>query len=958
MRPMVLSATKSLRSIPKSPLPDAIRTRVYGAALDRVPEAVAILDSEGRYLEVNDAQYALMVGASDAVRQNPAAFLGEETLAEMMRQLACTGGFRRRVWWTTASGERRLLDYSAFAVEDGQGDRLHIVTSATDVTDHTEVLGLLSDLNPTSKDSGSGRRRETEFEDRSAAVSTQRFPSVPPDEVWRESQMLLQIAEGVSAVTGEAFFQSLVAHLATALAADYVVVTVPVAAGAMRVRTVAVFGEGRLLENFEYDLSGTPCAEVFLQASPCLVTRRVRQAFPEFPLFERLGVESYFGVPLVSTGGAVLGVIGVMMKSPFEHHPRVGSLLKIFVSRAVAELERQETESALRESEGRYRTLVESIRDLVYLVSSAGTILSLNPAFETRFGWTRGEWIGRPFLELVHPEDHERAALGFERALVGLKEAAMELRLGTAQGDWVFVECAGGRYEEEQVVVGVLGVARDLTARKHAEQALAESRNDLRRITDAIPGVVYQYRVGPDGAQSFPFASRGTKELLGCEAGELEADASIGWSVVVPEDVEGLKASIAVSAAALSPWTHEFRVCVQDQRVKWLRGASLPERQADGAIVWYGLFTDVTAHRLAEQQLRFTQFAMDHAADAILVAGPDERIVYANHEACRSLGFTQQELLQRTLSDIAPQHNPERFADRLALLKQGGRVHYETVHRTKDGRDFPVDVSIRYLEHEGVGFTCATVRDITDRQLLEQRLRHADRLATLGTITAGVAHELNNPLFVISGHLHLIERNLARRQLTAIRKELVAAQEAAQRASDIVTQFLYTAHASTGETERCDVSAIARKAVALVQSDFRSRCIGVVTAFQANAPTIVADPQALLQVFLNLLTNARQAMQSLDGEGRIQFSIETIDTPEGTAIECRLQDNGPGILPEHLPRIFDPFFTTKSIGEGTGLGLAICHRIVSELSGTITCTSSPGEGATFVVRLPVKPPRA
>ncbi len=772
----------------------------------------------------------------------------------------------------------------------------------------------------------------------------------------RAERALLQVAEGVSAVTGEAFFYSLVRHLSEALSVDYVVVARPVDPGRARLRTVAVFGQGQPLENFEYDLAGTPCERAMNEGLPCVVQSGVQQAFPAFALFASLGVDSYLGIPLISSDGTVLGLVGLMNRGPLEQHPQAESLLKIFVSRAAAELARQEAETALRESEGRYRTLVESIRDLVYLVSPDGLILSLNPAFETRFGWGRGEWIGKPFLDLVYPEDRSAAAEAMERALAGSKDTAVEVRLMTAQGGWVFVECAGGHYEEHDVMVGVLGVARDLTVRKQAEAALAESRTNLRRITDAIPGVVYQYRVGTDGSEGFPFASRGTKELLGCDSWELEADATIGWAAVLPEDLPGLTASIAESASALAPWTYEFRVRDQSGRVKWLRGGSLPERQADGAIVWYGLFTDVTGQRQAEQQLRFTQFAMDHAADAVLIAGPDMRIVYANHEACRSLGYTQEELLEHTMGELAPQYAPERFAERLALLKQGERVHYETVHRTKDGRGVPVDVSVRYLEQEGVGYFCAMARDMTERQQFEQRLRHADRLATLGTITAGVAHELNNPLFVISGHLHLIERNLARRQVKAIRKELIAAQEAAQRASEIVTQFLYTAHASAGVRERCDLASIARKALALLQSDFRSHRVTVTSRLADHTPSIVADPQALLQVFLNLLTNARQAVLGSEGKGRIHVSVGMVEGDGGAVVEGRVEDNGPGIAPEHLPRIFDPFFTTKAVGEGTGLGLAICRRIVSELSGTITCSSVPGQGASFVVRIPVRPP--
>jgi signal transduction histidine kinase len=225
-------------------------------------------------------------------------------------------------------------------------------------------------------------------------------------------------------------------------------------------------------------------------------------------------------------------------------------------------------------------------------------------------------------------------------------------------------------------------------------------------------------------------------------------------------------------------------------------------------------------------------------------------------------------------------------------------------------------------------------------------------LATLGTIIAGVAHELNNPLFVVTGHLHLIERKLARGQSKALHKELTAAQEATARATTIVNHFLSSAHSSTGRRELCNLEALARQALLLVRTDLRSRQIRVETEFEPDLPAVSADPQSMLQVLLNLLTNARQAIDPIGGKGVIRVSLTDEEHQGSRVVACRVQDNGTGIAAEHVPHIFDPFYTTKPVGEGTGLGLAICYRIVSELCGTIVCDSRLGEGASFTVRLP------
>ncbi|MFO0775940.1 MAG: PAS domain S-box protein [Nitrospiraceae bacterium] len=772
----------------------------------------------------------------------------------------------------------------------------------------------------------------------------------------RAEQALLQVAKGVSAATGRDFCLSLVRHLSESLGIDMVTVACPIEPSSVRVRTVAVFADGQWLENFEHEVPRSPCELVLQTKAPCCIQRGARESFPHCGLLEAHHIDSYFGVPMIGHDGAMLGLVELFHRRPLDDAAQVSTLVHIFASRAAVEIERHHAESALRQSEARYRTLVESLRDLVYLLSPSGTIVSINSALETRLGWTRREWIGRPFLELVHPEDRALATAEIEGALVGHIDHPIDLRLQTRSGEWMSVECVGNAYEEDGRIVGVLGVARDVTARKQVEAAMAVSRANLRRITDAIPGVVFKYRMDGAGIHRFEFASRGTVEQMGHEPEVLEADVDVGWNTVLPEDVPGLQAAMGVSAASLAKLEHDFRIMTPYPNgtvMKWLRVEALPERQLDGGTVWYGIFTDVTERRASEQRRRFAEFALNHAGDATFVTDLSERLVYANKEASRSLGYAHERLLGKTTAEWDAQYDAILLHERVQRARRGDRVQYETVHRRQDGLSFPVEVSLRYLEHEGIGYVCCTARDLTERRDVERRLRHADRLATLGTITAGVAHELNNPLFVITGQLHLIERHLARRHLKAIGTALLSAQEAANRATDIVSQFLYTAHAVGGREESCDVPSVVRKAVALMDRDCRAHHVKIDTQFQDGIPQIRAEAQALLQVLLNLLTNARHALLARASDRRIRVIVASVLLDGARLVECRVEDNGPGIPPDLLARIFDPFFTTKPVGEGTGLGLAICHRIVGELHGTIHCASRVGEGATFCVRLPV-----
>ena len=909
--------------------------------------------------------------------------------------------------------------------------------------------------------------------------------------------------------------------------------------------------------------------------------------------------------------------------------------------------DRTRAEEALRYSEEQYHSLIDNLRDIVYLLSPTGRILSVNPAFDTRTGWSRQDWVGQPFTELVHPDDCGRAIRSLDDILSGVKDNRVELRLRRQDEQWLSVECAGGVYQEKGAVIGVLGIARDITLRRKAEEALRETELRLQRITDAIPGAVYQYQLNPDGTDRFLFMSRGVKDILGVEAGVVMHDVREAWKLALPEDLGGLQASIQQSAERLSPWGHEFRVRLHDGSIQWLRGDSIPEPLLpDGSIIWNGILTDVTARKRAEERLlqaakgvsattgevffhslvehlctsldaeyafvatphptdpsvirtiavfgrgqrlenfdyplagspsgtvvgrsmriyedqvsrqfpgdpllkrfevesyvgaplddsggrslgilavmkrtpllrreetrsllaifasraaaelerqraeqalraseaRFRTFA-DTVNDVFWIMNPDPlRLVYINdaferlwgcpaadhyrdphhwlslvhpndrdraaraferwlagapsydveYRIVRSDGterwihdrgqratddrgvvmllvgiardITEQkkaeqalkattQLLQ-TLVNASPlaiivrdndgkvaSWNPaaetmfgwkaEEVIGRLlpyvpAEMESESRAIWEeaaredvvrdvhVVRKRRDGTVLELNCWVRVLkDSEGrrIGYL-GLLTDVTERKLLERRLRHADRLATLGTIIAGVAHELNNPLFVITGHLHLIERKLARGQLKALHKELTAAQEATARATTIVNHFLSSAHSSTGRRELCDLEAVARQALLLVRTDLRSRQIRVETEFEPDLPAVSADPQSMLQVLLNLLTNARQAIDPVGGKGVIRVSLTEEEHQGSRVVACRVQDNGTGIASDQVPHIFDPFYTTKPVGEGTGLGLAICYRIVSELCGTIVCDSRLGEGASFTVRLPAAP---
>ncbi|MBI4587280.1 MAG: response regulator, partial [Candidatus Rokubacteria bacterium] len=237
--------------------------------------------------------------------------------------------------------------------------------------------------------------------------------------------------------------------------------------------------------------------------------------------------------------------------------------------------------------------------------------------------------------------------------------------------------------------------------------------------------------------------------------------------------------------------------------------------------------------------------------------------------------------------------------------------------------------------------------DITQRKRLQEDLTQAEKLATLGEMIAGIAHELNNPLAALTGHAQLL-RTEHRGAATEGRVERLL--QAAQRASRVVQNFLTFARKHRPETVAVSVNDVITKTLEFLAYQLRVNNIEVQTALTPDLPFIAADPHQLQQVLVNLLNNASQAMATA---GRGTLRVVSGLNPDGATIGVTVGDDGPGIPPESLSRIFDPFFTTKSPGEGTGLGLAIARGIVTEHGGTITVESELGEGATFVVTLPI-----
>ncbi len=370
-----------------------------------------------------------------------------------------------------------------------------------------------------------------------------------------------------------------------------------------------------------------------------------------------------------------------------------------------------------------------------------------------------------------------------------------------------------------------------------------------------------------------------------------------------------------------------------------------------------------------EQGKKEWEATFDAIGDSVLLISPDKTVLRANRAAARSAGLRFTELVGMPCFKAV--HSADEPMEQCPLDIVLETRQPASVEIADHNGDRILQISAYpILDMQGkVQAVVEHIRDVTQVKQAQARLMQAEKLSALGQLTAGVAHELNNPLTSILGFAQLLQRsNLGERQ----RAYLDTILEQSKRSSRIVRNLLAFARRQEPERKMLDINEILEETLSLSGYQLRVSNISVKASLENTLPHTAADPYQLQQVFLNIINNAQQAMYEAHNGGALTIrtmpvlrpagyaynsALATRDTPESTLegwIRIEFADDGPGISPDLLIRIFDPFFTTKKPGQGTGLGLSVCHGIIRDHGGHIWAESGPGRGATFVIELPVR----
>ena len=618
---------------------------------------------------------------------------------------------------------------------------------------------------------------------------------------------------------------------------------------------------------------------------------------------------------------------------------------------------------ALSDSEERYSKAFHVSPDAVNINRlSDGVYCAVNEGFTKVTGFTPEDVIGKSSTSRglsiwVNDADRQRLVDGLLRGgeVTGL-EAPFRCKNGS-----IIMGLMSARTLTIDGAKCILSITRDITERKNAERALYASHAALQSLVDSLPVALIAL----------------DKDNL-VRVWNPAAERIFGWS---SQEVIG------------KPYPHvpphkegEFR----DSVAKILGGERLVEietvrKRKDGVLIdvrfstalipdavedsplKLAMFTDITGWKKDQTQLRQLSRAVEQSPSSIVITDLEGRIEYVNPKFTRLTGYSLEESIGKTPRILKSGTTPGEEYERLwAIIKSGGEWRGEFHNRKKNGELYWESALISPIKDPNgiVTHYLAVKEDITERKQMELHIRELETMESLGTLAGGVAHDFNNILGIILGHVSLLE--IRRNENSAFEESIHSINSAIQRGAGLVRQILTFARKSEVHPESIDVNRAILDLSRMIQETF-PRTIEIVLDLETGIPIVSMDSTQLHQALLNLCINARDAMME-PREGRVPGGKLTIRTlvvdgaalsfREGTDpslkyVEISVADEGTGMTDATAQRIFEPFFTTKELGRGTGLGLSLVYGVVKTHGGFVDVDSRLGAGTVFRLYFPV-----
>ena len=589
-------------------------------------------------------------------------------------------------------------------------------------------------------------------------------------------------------------------------------------------------------------------------------------------------------------------------------------------------------------SQRNFKELIDSLEDVALAISLDGTFRTVNRRVTEVLGVPYTDVVGHTLAEFLSNDLRAESDASLSRFLEKRHWAGVvEIHLKNGSGP-SYYDCVVNAIVKSDEVVGASVLARDITEQREKERRFTQLFETLQEGVYFSTPEGKLLDVNPALVQMLGYRSR--EELLGLPPAGLNVEAD-------HEPVLGRAGSQTGSTR-----TREIRVKRRDGSAAVCVDTSTGVMEAGRIVRYQGTLVDVTEKRTMERQLRrqeeFRRHLLESFPDLILVLDPKATYTFVSLRIRDLLGYGPEQLMGKKIEEVTD-NSPELVAlyrsvangqQALATSEYGAR-HQDGIWRTMLGTASPL------LDTEGKpAGVIISVRDVTTEKRLEQQVIQSERLAAMGQMIGGFAHELNNPLTSILGMTELLQDS---ETSETSRKQLVSLHQQARRAAEIVQNLQYFARPPAPGRSPVNLSELIQRTLHLQAYPLRKSNITVDFLQEPTLPPVMADPNQLMQVFLNLILNADQAIRESRDKGTIRIRLGR----NPNSVWVMFQDDGPGIAAEVLPHIFDPFFTTKRPGRGTGLGLSICKTLLREHNGNIEAATAPDGGAVFTITLPV-----